>query len=53
LRPTAEAPCGSAARFDHGRWTIYLPAELEVTTKAVRPTAEAIGGDIAESERKI
>jgi hypothetical protein len=30
-----------------------LPAELEVTTKAVRPTAEAIGGDIAESERKI
>jgi hypothetical protein len=36
-----------------GRRTINLPADLEVTTKAVRPTAEAIGGDIADSDQKI
>jgi hypothetical protein len=44
---------GQQARFDQGRRTINLPADLEVTTKAVRLTAEAIGGDIADSEQKI
>jgi hypothetical protein len=49
---------GQQARFDQGRRTIHLPADLELTTKevtikAVRPTVEAIGGDVADSEQKI
>ena len=45
---------GQQAHFGQGRRTINLPPDLEVTTKAVRPTAEAIGGDIADSgEQKI
>jgi len=43
---------GSEAPFDHGRRQMELLAGLEVTTKAVERTAEAIGGDIAGGERK-
>ncbi len=43
---------GSEAPFDQGRRQIKLLAGLEVTTKAVERTAEMIGGDIAEGERK-
>ena len=38
---------GPAAPFDHGRRQLKLLADLEVTTKAVERTAEAIGEDIA------
>jgi hypothetical protein len=44
---------GRQARFDQGRRTINLPADLEVPAKAVRPTAEAMGGDIADGAQKI
>jgi len=37
---------GSEAPFDHGRQQMKLLADLEVTTKAVERTAEAIGEDI-------
>ena len=43
---------GAEAPFDHGRRQMELLAGLEVTTKAVARTAEAIGGDIAAGERK-
>ena len=43
---------GSEAPFEHGRQQIELLAGLEVTTKAVERTAEAIGGDIAGGEQK-
>jgi hypothetical protein len=43
---------GSEAPFDHGRQQMELLAGLEVTTKAVERTAEAIGGDIAGGEQK-
>ena len=42
---------GSEAPFDHGRRQIELLAGLDVTTKAVERTAEAIGADIAARER--
>jgi hypothetical protein len=42
---------GSATSFDHGRQQIELLAGLEVTTKAVERTAEAIGADIAGREQ--
>jgi hypothetical protein len=42
---------GSAAPFEHGRQQMELLAGLEVTTKAVERTAEAIGADIAEDEQ--
>jgi hypothetical protein len=42
---------GSEAPFDRGRQQIELLAGLEVTTKAVERTAEAIGGDIAQGEQ--
>jgi hypothetical protein len=42
---------GSEAPFDHGRRQIELLAGLQVTTKAVERTAEAIGGDIAKGEQ--
>jgi hypothetical protein len=41
------ATVGQDAPFDHGRQQIKLLADLEVTTKAVERTAEAIGSDIA------
>ncbi len=46
------AVVGSEAPFGHGREQLALLAGLEVTTKAVERTAEAIGGDIAESEQR-
>jgi hypothetical protein len=43
---------GQEAPFDHGRQQMKLLADLEVTTKAVERTAEAIGEDIAARERQ-
>jgi len=43
---------GQEAPFDHGRQQMKLLAELEVTTKAVERTAEAIGENIAAGERE-
>lgn len=42
---------GQGAPFDHGRQQMQLLADLEVTTKAVERTAEAIGADIAAGEQ--
>lgn len=42
---------GQEAPFDHGREQMKVLAGLEVTTKAVERTAEAIGADIAEGEQ--
>jgi len=42
---------GQEAPFDHGRQQIKLLAALEVTTKTVERTAEAIGEDIATREQ--
>lgn len=41
------ATVGQEAPFDHGRQQMKLLADLEVTTKAVERTAEAVGEDIA------
>jgi hypothetical protein len=41
------ATVGQDAPFEHGRQQMKLLADLEVTTKAVERTAEAIGADIA------
>jgi len=46
------AMVGQESPFDRGRQQIELLAGLEVTTKAVERTAEAVGGDIAAGERK-
>jgi hypothetical protein len=43
---------GQEAPFDHGREQMKVLAGLEVTTKAVERTAEAIGGDIAWREQQ-
>jgi hypothetical protein len=43
---------GQAAPFDQGREQMKLLANLEVTTKAVERTAEAIGEEIAQREQK-
>lgn len=43
---------GQEAPFDHGREQIKVLAGLEVTTKAVERTAEAIGGDISRREQE-
>jgi len=43
---------GQAAPFDQGREQMKVLAALEVTTKAVERTAEAIGADIAQRERQ-
>lgn len=45
------AAVGQEAPFDHGRQQMKLLADLEVTTKAVERTAEAIGDDIAAREQ--
>jgi len=42
---------GQDAPFDQGRQQMKLLADLEVTTKAVERTAEAIGEDIAAREQ--
>jgi hypothetical protein len=46
-----QAVVGQEAPFDHGRQQLKLLADLEITTKAVERTAEAIGGDIAAREQ--
>lgn len=46
-----QAVVGQQAPFDHGRQQLKLLADLEVTTKAVERTAEAIGEDIAAGEQ--
>jgi hypothetical protein len=43
---------GSAAPFDHGREQMQVLAGLEVITKTVERTAEAIGTDIARGEQR-
>jgi len=45
-----QAVVGQEAPFDHGRQQMKLLADLEVTTKAVERTAEAIGADSARRE---
>lgn len=47
-----QALVGQEAPFDHGREQMNVLAGLEVTTKAVERTAEAIGGDIAQREQQ-
>ncbi len=46
-----QALVGQQAPFDHGREQMQLLAGLEVTTKSVERTAEAIGADIAQREQ--
>jgi len=47
-----QAVVGQEAPFDHGREQMKLLAGLEVTTKAVERTAEAIGEAIAQGEQQ-
>jgi hypothetical protein len=47
-----QAVVGQEMPFDHGRQQMKLLADLEVTTKAVERTAEAIGEDIAAHEQQ-
>jgi len=47
-----QALVGQEAPFDHGRRQMKLLADLEVTTKAVERTAEAIGENIAAREQE-
>jgi hypothetical protein len=47
-----QAMVGQEAPFDHGREQMKVLAGLEVTTKAVERTAEAIGEDIAHVEQQ-
>ena len=46
-----QAMVGQQAPFDHGRAQMQVLAGLEVTTKSVERTAEAIGADIAQREQ--
>jgi hypothetical protein len=46
-----QALVGQQAPFDHGREQMQLLAGLEVTTKSVERTAEAMGEDIARREQ--
>ena len=47
-----QAVVGQEAPFDHGRQQMNLLAGLEVTTKSVERTAEAIGANIAAHEQE-
>jgi hypothetical protein len=47
-----QALMGQQAPFDHGREQMKVLAGLEVTTKSVERTAEAIGGDVAQQEQQ-
>jgi hypothetical protein len=47
-----QAVVGQEAPFEQGRQQMKLLADLEVTTKAVERTAEAIGADIAAREQR-
>jgi hypothetical protein len=46
-----QAAVGQEAPFDHGRQQLKLLANLEISTKSVERTAEAIGEDIAAREQ--
>ena len=46
-----QAVVGRQAPFDHGRQQLKLLTNLEITTKAVQRTAEAIGEDIVAHEQ--
>jgi len=46
-----QAIVGQEAPFDHGREQMRVLAGLEVTTKSVERSAEAIGADIAQREQ--
>jgi len=46
-----QAVVGQEAAFDQGRQQMKLLADLEVTTKSVERTAEAVGEDIADREQ--
>jgi hypothetical protein len=46
-----QALVGQEAPFDHGREQLLLLAGLEVTTKSVERTAEAIGAEMAQREQ--
>jgi hypothetical protein len=47
-----QAVVGQQAPFDHGRQQLKLLADLELTSKAVERTAEAIGDHIAAREQE-
>jgi len=47
-----QAVVGQESPFDHGRQQMKLLADLEVTTKAVERTAEAIGENVAAREQE-
>ena len=47
-----QAVVGQEAPFDHGRQQMKLLADLEITTKAVERTAEAIGENIVAREQE-
>jgi hypothetical protein len=47
-----QAMVGQEVPFDHGRQQMKLLADLEVTTKAVERTAEAMGADVAQGEQR-
>ncbi|MBL8220375.1 MAG: ISKra4 family transposase [Bryobacterales bacterium] len=47
-----QAVVGQEGPFDHGRKQLKLLADVEVTTKSVERTAEAIGADIAAREQE-
>jgi len=47
-----QALVGQQSSFDQGRRELQLLAGIEVTTKAVERTAEAIGADIAQGDQK-
>jgi hypothetical protein len=47
-----QAVVGQEAPFDHGRQQMKLLADLEVTTKSVERTAEAIGENVAARDQQ-
>jgi len=47
-----QAVVGQGSPFDHGRQQMKLLADLEVTTKAVERTAEAIGENVGACEQE-
>jgi hypothetical protein len=47
-----QAVVGQDAPFDHGREQMQLLAGLEVTSKSVERTAEAIGADLVQREQE-
>jgi hypothetical protein len=47
-----QAMVGQDAPFDQGRQQMKLLADLEVTTKGVERTAEAVGDDVARGEQQ-